>query len=299
MKKVLIILMIGISMIGCSSLIEKARVINEQEIVEREKQIKETKEGYERFERYKNDNEYTLYEMKEKTKKKFIFGETRYTIADKYSVGKFCFTEDHIALWISGKGEIYLYENDNKILKVKYKAKGLRHCIPIFDEFSIKIEDLIEKNEVKVEIGDIPYEKINGLIRTPSIKSIEYNGKKIEVEEKFIYYDTLTDMGSVLGGYKREITTRGNYKSINDKSPDKISELKIMINKEEQGIMIFQEDSDEKNFKDGKIIVKKAWVFIKKETDSDMKDLIFKFFLLQVMNKNMEPEISNDFDKVK
>ena len=65
-------------------------------------------------------------------------------------------------------------------MKVKYKAKGLRHCIPIFDEFSIKIEDLIEKNEVKVEIGDVPYEKINGLIRTPSIKSIEYKGKKLK-----------------------------------------------------------------------------------------------------------------------
>lgn len=298
MRKTLFFILI-LTLVGCSSLIEKARIINEQAIAEREKQIKETKEGYERLEKYKNDNEYTFYEMKEKTKKKFIFGETRYTIADKYSVGRFYFTEDHIALWISGKGEIYLYENDNKILKVKYKAKGLRQCIPIFDEFSIKIEDLIEKNEVKVEIGDIPYEKINGLIRTPSIKSIEYNGKKIEVEEKFIYYDTLTDVGSVLGGYKREITTRGNYKSINGKSPDKISELKVIINKEEQGIIIFQEDSDEKNFKDGKIIVKKAWVFIKKETDSDMKDLIFKFFLLQVMNKNMEPEISNDFDKVK
>jgi hypothetical protein len=299
LKKLVILILISISMIGCSSLIEKAKVINEQAIAEREKQIKETKEGYERLEKYKNDNEYTLYEMKEKTKRKFIFGETRYVIADKYSVGRFYFTEDHIALWISGKGDIYLYENDNKIFKIKYRAKGLRHCIPIFDEFSIKIDDLIEKNDVKVGIGDIPYEKINGLIRTPSIKSIEYKGKKIEAEESFVYDDTLTDVGSVLGGYKREITTRGQYKSINGKSPDKISELKVIINKEEQGIMIFQEDSDEKNFKDGKIIVKKACVFIKKETDSDMKDLIFKFFLLQVMNKNMEPEISNDFDKVK
>lgn len=267
MKKVLIILLIGISMIGCSAIIERAQNLNEK--LREENQRNETNEGYKRLEKYKQSIEHTFYERAEyyRIKNKvlrFLRGTSGYKIADKYSMGFPYFSTGHISIYTYGDIDIYIDKNYKEIWKMSYKVKGLKYMVSPIREFELKLKDLETKEEIKIEMGEIPPEEENGDVNLPKIKSIEYNKEKIEFEEIKTYVD---------------------IKTVVRNKPDKVFEIKVLKNNEEIGVIILKEIG--------------GGIAIKNSVDKDMQEFLIKCFLVFDMHKKMKYEIIKEFKKIK
>ena len=295
LKKVLIILLIGISMTGCSSLQRKVeRQEKEDKRIEMEEKIAETnrkkmiEDGYQRIEGYKTEKDYTEYEIREdysdKSKiLKIIRGKNCYKIGENYQTkGIPTITIQEIFLYGCGSMKLFIYENKGKKWEIDYKVGGIKSMIDsnqyIVNNFELKVKDKNTGAEIKSDISTL---KPSGL--EYALTGIYYNNEKISFEQIGFLVDTTVKMKKFFPTRVEKVAvTEQLYKKMIGYTSEYIIELKIVKNNEDIGKIVLKNR-------------KSSVLYIKNGVDEDLKSFLFKTALLLKLHK----EIRNDLQQKK
>lgn len=272
MKKVFI-LVIAISLFGCSSLKTMINEINEKKYLE----LNYLKSRFEKINEYKK--QYKFYEVEDnKIKRFYILPEKRgrkitndIKIITEPFIGK-----DEIGLFGSAGRSYIIYEKKQKRWQISYKVKGIKYTTDSMNYFKFEITDLFENKEVKTELEPINYSRREN-VEIPNVLSIENKYKKIEFKYEEPFDDT------ELNG---QIFTASDYAGKYGGSlgwPDKADEIKVFRDGEEIAIIVLRK--------------KGGGLFIKDNTDEELKSFLLKTTLMLDFHKGMRKVIQKEFDK--
>ncbi len=287
LKKVLIILL-AITLAGCSSIERKKEI---QRLEEKQAEINKMRmieEGYIRLENYKKDKDYTEYEIKEDYSDeskilKIIRGKNCYKVGEKYQTkGIPSVTRQKIVFYGYGNSKLYICENEEEQWEVYYKVSGFKETIDAVNSFKIRIKDKKTGKEIKNEIGNLTQSRQEYAL-IPGIKNIYYNDEKISFEQIGFLVDTTVEIRKLFPTrFEKKVVTDDVYKKMRGCNPDYIIELKIVKNNEDVGKIILK---DRKN----------SILYIKNGIDEDLKSFLFKSALLLKLHKEIGNSIQKEF----